>query len=99
MNSLASVSKPCIGVFAVLRYSSIRIAMVFPCALTRLHRSTDVSFAGAITKMGKMNESRGKTREDERAGREASLLCNQALTRDYFWSVTYTTVARPSATL
>jgi hypothetical protein len=49
----------------VLRYSSIRIAMVLPCTLTRLHKSSDVSFAGAMAKMEKTNKNWGKEEEQE----------------------------------
>lgn len=50
----------------MLRYSSMRIAMVLPCALTRLHSSTEVSFAGAITKTVK------KTKSGEYEGKRTS---------------------------
>ena len=72
----------------------MRIAMVFPCALTRLHRSTDVSFAGAMTKMVTMNECWGNQR-DQRAGQRGFFTVHsRALTRDYLWPAPNTVVSQ-----
>ena len=73
----------------------MRIAMVFPCELTRLHRSSDVSFVGAMMKKAKTNENLGKQRDEREGQRGFFTVQRMALTRDHLWPATNTMVGQP----
>lgn len=58
----------------------MRIAIVFPCALMRLHRSSEVSFTGAMAE-SERKERRLRKEETQSSGRvnESSLHTESAL--------------------